>query len=590
MKRRKKEIGLFNILGMGKGHIAKMMSIELTIVAIVSILCGLGGGVLFSKLMLSLLMRLLGFPVQFGFEVPIAGVAITVLVFGIIFFLTLLTNLARIKVAKPIELLYGGQTGEKEPKIKWPLVVVGVLALGFGYYIALVTEDPLQAIVLFFLAVLLVILGTYCLMTAGSIAVLKIMKKNKKYFYQTSHFTNVSGMLYRMKKNAVGLANICILSTMVLVMVSGTSCLFIGLEDAIRTQHPRHIEIMMRNIDEYRVDTISSAMDQAMEDCGAVETKDSRILYMYQYLTCSNVQNRFQFRDDQVLDAMDAVVYLIPLSSYNQLQGCEKTLESNEALVYSPDESYGYDTIRFLDYEYQVVERPEIMNVEYNHLLQYAETYYIVLPDKQAVADVYTDMQNALIIDESDKVQFSGYQAYYGFDLEGDRDERIRVGQYLNERLMEVQIDSEYSANFFLRAAEDYRAEFFELYGGLFFLGLFLGTIFIMATVLIMYYKQISEGFEDKERFRIMSKVGMSRDEIKKTIRSQVLSVFFLPLLCACIHVAFAFKMLTRLLLVLNLTNAALFLACTIGTVIIFAIIYTAVYALTARAYYRIVQ
>ncbi len=582
MKRRKKEIGLFNILGMGKRHIGKMMCIETILIGILSIAGGLAVGILLSKLLLVLLLRVLNFSIPFGFEVSPVSVLVTVFVFSCIYLITLLTNLRRVHVAKPIELLYGGQQGEKEPKVKWPVAVIGLLTLGTGYTIAVVIKAPLQALMLFFVAVILVIIGTYCLFTSGSIAVLKILKKNKKYFYQTEHFTNVSGMLYRMKKNAVGLGNICILATMVLVMLSGTTSLFIGLEDEIRVQYPREIAVVMSTTDANGFEELTAEINEALKESNA-KTVNS-VCYYYKRvsgLVLSGTEFCLEYGD--ALLEEEAVINFITLEMYNKMQGASETLEADEVMIYVSDGNYSEAVVGFGGKEYRVKETLSELNVQYDHMIQYSDEYYIILPDEETLLTIITELYG-------EKIEFYGYMAYYGFDVNGDEEECARISDAVEQRVYSTVINSVYPASFWVRKAASYRDEFLQLYGGLFFLGVFLGIVFIMATVLIMYYKQISEGFEDKERFEIMQKVGMSRTEVRKTIRSQVLSVFFLPLICACIHVGFAFPMLTRVLKVLNLINTSLFLACTAGTVVLFSVIYAAVYALTARAYYKIVS
>ncbi len=580
MKRRKKEIGLYNILGMGKQHIARVMTIEIIYVALFSIAVGLFAGILLSKLMLALLLKMLAFRIPFGFEVSSVAVIITTVMFSGIFLVTLLLNLGRIHLSKPIELLYGGNVGEKEPKTKWLLAVIGFLSLGAGYYLAITIKEPLSALQLFFFAVMLVIVGTYCLFTTGSIALLKILRKNKNFYYKANHFTSVSGMLYRMKQNAVGLANICILSTMVLVMISTTVSLYLGMEDALHNRFPRNIEITASHMTEEQSNELAKIADEIIKSHGIVAENVTK--HRHKSCSCSQSDAYFSMSSEYVTgNSEDVVVYFIPLDDYNALQGSSEKLSANELIVYSPNAGYRDETVSFGPLKYNVKSVIPSLNIEANYSISTHDNYYFIVPDEQAIKDIY----GAWSIGSSSWTELN---YYYGFDAVTDGPGQITL---MNELSTAVSNDgSNNSPYVYVTSAEANKSEFLYVYGGLFFLGIFLGALFIMATVIIMYYKQISEGYDDKKRFEIMQKVGLSRDEVKRTIRSQVLTVFFLPLIAAGIHILAAFNMITKLLSVLNLSNVQLFALCTLGTIVIFAAIYGAVYAWTARAYYKIVS
>jgi putative ABC transport system permease protein len=574
IKRRKKELGLYNILGMGKRHIGKVMAYENLYTALFSIAAGIGLGILFSKLMLLLLYKLLDFDVPFGFSVSPIAITLTVILFAGIFFLTLIINLMHVHSSKPIELLRGSSVGEKEPKTKWVLTLIGLLTLGTGYAIALTIESPLKALVWFFGAVILVIIGTYCLFCAGSIAVLKILRRKKSYYYKTKHFISVSGMLYRMKQNAAGLANICILSTMVLVMLSSTVSLYFGLEDGLRAQFPRNIEVRSTQNGKEDYETVKSAIDSAVAEEG-IAVKNA-VRYRYKSFTFKQNGNSFAFdRYDTYADSDGAVVFFITLDEYNRMQNKNESLSQNELLVYSPNASYKYKDIYFGDIKYTVKSVPDELNVEAYFSLRYFDTYYFIVPSEQNIVTIYDNMTKGI-------GEWDGLSFYYGFDIEGNGETQLKAYNAISQKLA----DYDYSVS----SAEENRNQFLAIYGGLFFLGIFLGTLFTMATVLIMYYKQISEGYDDQKRFEIMQQVGISRSEIKSAIRSQVLIVFFLPLAVAAIHIAAAFNMITRLMALLNLTNVALFAWCTVGTILVFALLYAAFYTFTAKAYYRIVK
>lgn len=577
MKRRLKEIGLYNILGMGKRHIARVMSIETIFVALFTIVTGLLTGILLSKLMLALLLKLLTFTVPFGFEISPVALGVTALLFAGIFFATLLINLGRIGLSKPIELLYGGNVGEKEPKTKRLLAVIGFIALAVGYTIANVTDNPLQALGLFFIAVILAILGTFCLFTAGSIAVLKALRKNKGYYYKTKHFTSVSGMIYRMKQNAAGLANICILSTMVLVMLSTTVSLYIGMEDALRSRFPKSFEITVPHLSRDDADALERTIDRILtENKTAVRNV---ACYRYEGWTMTESGSRFTLLNEFIVTTPAGfTVIFIPLEDYNRLQGKAASLAEDELLLHISKGSYDGDSVSFGAAVYRIREKLPDLNVPEKYALSLNEVFYFIVPGEQTVRDIYAALGGT---------EWNGLSFYCGFDADGDGPSQRALAETLRRTLNTAGGED---VPVYVTNAEENRYTFLSVYGGLFFLGIFLGALFVMATVIIMYYKQMSEGYDDKKRFEIMQKVGLGREKIKATIRSQVLTVFFLPLAAAGIHIVAAFKMITKLLYLLNLNNVHLFAVCTLGTFALFAVVYAAVYALTARTYYRIVS
>uniref|UniRef100_UPI002608525A ABC transporter permease n=1 Tax=Clostridium sp. TaxID=1506 RepID=UPI002608525A len=549
IKRRKKELGLYNILGMEKKHIAKVLFLETFFVAIISIIVGLTLGILLSKLMFLVLLKLLNFKVQMGFFISIQSIAITAILFGIIFVLTLINNLRQIHLARPIELLKGSESGEKEPKTKWILTLFGVLCLVSGYYIALTTESPLGALNKFFLAVILVIIGTYALFTVGSIALLKILRKNKKFYYKTNNFINVSGMIYRMKQNAVGLANICILSTAVLVMLSTTVSLYIGMDNLLRTRYPRNISVSAKNV--------SNETSQILDNMITEEAKkldisiNNIVRYRSMPLIMTQDKNSFSVTSSESFSSTNiSMVNLISLSEYNRIQNQSATLNENEILLFSFRGKVVNDSISISGNEFKIKERINTLNTDGMDSAMLVNTYYIIVPDEETIQKVCLSSSES-----NDDTKDLSY--YYAFDTDSDAESEINLTFAIQDKLQEN------SVNGFAESLEESRESFFSLYGGLFFLGIFLGTLFIMATVLIIYYKQISEGYDDKNRFEIMQKVGMSKAEVKKSIGSQVLMVFFLPLVTAVIHIAFAFKVITKLLALLNLTNITLFAICT---------------------------
>lgn len=575
IKRRKKELGLYNILGMEKKHIAKVLFWETFFVALISMTLGLFLGIAVSKLMFLVLLKILQFKVPMGFIISTKSLIKTAALFGFVFVLTLMNNLRQIHLAKPVELLKGGQVGEKEPKTKWILTLIGILSLGVGYYIALTTEAPLAALNMFFLAAILVMIGTWALFTAGSIALLKMLRKNKKFYYKTNHFINVSGMIYRMKQNAVGLANICILSTTVLVMLSTTVSLYIGMEDMLRTRYPRDISINAKNVSKEKTEMINNLIkEQADKDNITLKN-----IVKYQSSSLPMIQDKNYFTDNgDYLDANNlGFLEFIPLSEYNDLENKSITLKENEVLLFTYRGEIAEDSINILGNEFKIKERINSMTVDGIASSIVVNGYFIIVPDEKTIEKIYASSTQA-----DGKMEDLSY--YFAFDTDDNAEKEIALTNEINSKINQISIDA------YCEGLEESRESFFSLYGGLFFLGIFLGALFIMATVLIIYYKQISEGYDDKERFEIMQKVGMSKEEIKKSIGNQVLMVFFLPLVTAIIHIAFAFKVIVKLLAALILTNVTLFAICTAGTIFVFAIFYAIVYFLTSQVYYKIVS
>ncbi len=542
----------------------------------ISIGVGLGAGILFSKLMILLLFKIITFEVNFGFEIPVAAVINTSVLFGGIFLLNLVYNVFQVHLSKPIELLKGSSVGEKEPKTNWLIAITGAVPLAIAYYIALTTESPLAALQLFFVAVVLAMIGTYCLFTAGSIALLKMLRKNKSYYYQLKHFIPVSGMIYRMKQNAAGLANICILSTAVIIMLSTTVSMYVGMEDLLRTRYPRNILVSAPNVSDEQAIKLDAAIEKQALDAGLIP-KD---VIRYRSMSFAVSQDGASFTQDHSNNFAAgniAMVVCLTADEYNRMENKSVSLDSSEALLYTLKGEIPGDTVNFNGFELSVKERLASLETEDNMSALLTNSYFLIVADVDTIKQIY----NSLNGNQGDMGELS---YYYGFDVAADKDAQISLVSALQKVLKEISVDC------YVEGAESARAGFYSIYGGLFFLGIFLGLLFIMATVLIIYYKQIAEGYDDRERFEIMQKVGMSRDEVKQAIKSQVLAVFFLPLVAAVIHIGFAFKVITKMLAVLNLTNVQLFAGCTALTILVFAVFYIIIYSLTARTYYHIVS
>ena len=578
VKRRKKEFGVFNILGMEKRHLAWVLGWETAYLALGSLVLGLLLGIIMDKAMYLLVGKIIGGGVPLGFFVSARVIGQTVQIFAVIFLLICINAIRQVHVADPIALLQAGNAGEKEPSTRWLLALAGLVSVGGGYYIAVTVSDPLASLLLFFVAVVLVIIGTYLLFTAGSIALLKILRKNRKYYYRTRHFVSVSGMIYRMKQNAVGLANICVLSTMVLVMVSTTTSLMIGMEDVVRERYPADIMVYFKEDAPQGNQAYIEAIRALQRERGLAVKNE--MAYLYLGLSASHEYKYEESHEIGVTSALDYMdeLFLITLDDYNAVMKERKTLEEGEVMVYSNRTSYDLPVFKLLGREYRVAEKLDSFVGNGQYSANMSNTIYIVVPDREALLEIY-DAQRELLGENARSIR-----QVYGFDMDADEEEQ---NAFYND-LLDCMAQNGISA--VTEARAEAKSSFISLYGGLFFIGVFLGVLFVMATVLIIYYKQISEGYDDRERFSIMQKVGMSRDEVKSAIHSQVVTVFFLPLIVAGIHVTAAFPLISKLLVLMQLTNTKLFIACTGACFLVFAVMYVFVYNLTARTYYRIVS
>ena len=589
IKRRKKELGLYNILGMEKRHIAKVVFLETLFNAVLSIAGGLLFGTVFSKLLTMFLYKLAGLSESIQFYVSVPGVIGSMILFGIIYASTLIYNLIQIGKAKPIDLLHSENAGEKEPKTKILMTIVGALCLAGGYYIAVTTENPISALSLFFVAVVLVIIGTYCLFTAGSIAVLKLLRKNKNFYYKSNHFTAVSGMMYRMKQNAVGLANICILSTMVLVMVSTTVSLYFGAEDELSARYPSSINATIRYTEEIGDATpLVEQFHQKIAESGRTITGEysySSLMFTASLLgdgTYDYSDNAYKNGGSNVaiITFMTREDFIKMTQNEDNIAQIKKVKEGTVEVIGFP--KYQKDTFSAFGKDYPVSMSYEMNKTDMSSIEGVADQCYYVLVDSQdTLQQIFFAQKEQLQDYASDLIQ------YVNIDIDGTEEEKLACESHLYE-LNAQHIDGPWKS-FYMECRDMSASEFYGLYGGLFFLGLFLGTMFLMVTVLIIFYKQISEGYDDKMRFQIMEKVGMSNREVKRSIRSQVRIVFFLPLVTAAIHVGFAFPMISRILKIFGLTNITLFVECMAGTILIFGAIYYFVFKMTSRTYYKIV-
>lgn len=594
MKRRKKELGVYNILGMEKIHIAKIMAWETVFSFLIAVGGGLITGIVFQKLLTMFLYRLTGLEAAIPFYISGWGCLHTAEMFGAIYVCILLYNLMQIRLSNPVELLHSGNTGEREPKTKIIQAVLGILCIVTGYYIAITTDNPVKAVSLFFVAVMLVIVGTYFLFNAGSIAFLKLLRENKRYYYQTRHFTTVSGMIYRMKQNAVGLANICILSTMVLVVISMTVCMYAGIEDELKTQYPAELELIFYDPDGQQdaqtFNRMADEIERVIKENGRVITGKQKGSYVGTAVAMTG--NKITALDRSAMDFSN--MYVLEIMTKDGFEEyMQETIPDipDGSVAVMMDSVYEQDTIVMGNTEYPVEQSMKFpIRDAVSEFV--GGSVILIVKDENALENMRKQLA-AMETEAYGEERTVDLTYVMNFDMSGTGEEKIACANAVRERVSEWQNDETNPKTMRLDCNVISRAEGHIDYetsnGGLLFLGLFLGSMFLMITVLIIYYKQISEGYEDKERFAIMEKVGMSNEEVKATIRSQVRMVFFLPLATAACHLAAAYPMLKKLLALVSLYNGTLFAWCLAGTVLVFGLIYLAVFIITSKSYYKIV-
>lgn len=584
VRRRYKEFGLYNVLGMNKLNISRILLWETLINALISIGGGVLLGIVFSKLAELGLLNIIGSDVDFTLGVSAVAIIFTVGLFGAIYLLIYLNAVIRINLSSATELVKSENAGEKPPKANWLLGIAGVVILGAAYYIAVSIKSPLTAITLFFFAVIMVIIATYLVFIAGSVLMCRILQKNKGYYYKKNHFVSVSSMSYRMKRNGAGLASICILATMVLVMISSTTCLYFGTEDSLRARYPRNVNVSVwyneqENMSDESVSAYRDKINAAAADVGMDNALDYRCIATSGVLVDgglrtgeASITNDFIFTYSSIAEA-----YIIPLSDYNAMSETKETLFDDEALVFAYRTDYTSDIFAVDDGTQFKVKK--VLNsmpcYSGDAMASIATGIYVVVSDKSFAEGDFTS-QNG-----------SSYSWKYGFDTALSDDEEMMLAQRIYGVIDRID---ENSINSSVESIAQNRAEFYELYGGLFFLGIILSIAFICAAVLIIYYKQISEGYEDARRFEIMQNVGMTKKEIRSSINSQLLTVFFMPLVFAGLHLGFAFPFIHKMLMLFNLNNLPLLIGTTVISFCAFALLYAVVYKITSNSYYNIVS
>lgn len=591
MRRRKKEFGLYNILGMNKWNIASILVWETLIIFIVSFSCGTFLGVVASKLAELGLVNMMNGDVSYPLTISVKSICNAFILFGVIFVFVLINAFRQIHASNAIELLHSENVGEKPPKANWFLGVAGIVLLIIAYYLAVTIENPIEALALFFLAVILVIVGTYLLFIAGSVLICRLLQKNKKYYYKANHFVSVSSMAYRMKRNGAGLASICILVTMVLVMLSSTSCLYIGTEDSFFMRYPQNIifnvsfetvqDMNSLSLSEIKNNISNHLLSLNEEKYGEVEYSLSEVSGEYRNGAVN--PNILNYGGGKMV-----TVYILSLENYNNLVGTNETLNVGEAIICSHIEDMG-DTFTIEGGKTVSIKKtgdiPECLDDSSMSAMGFG-VIVVAVPDLEA----YTEPLGKLAAYNGNKMLQNTW--HYGFDLKSSSDRQIEIYPDIlaNFRSLYKEGNPYNISSYAVQSAAENRDVFYGSNGGLFFLGILLSIVFIFATVLIIYYKQISEGYEDQARFEIMQKVGMTKKEIRKSINSQILTVFFMPLITAGVHLCFAFPFIKELLILFGIFNTKILIITTLITFLLFALFYAIVYKITSNVYYSIIS
>ena len=598
MRRRQKEFGLYNMLGMGKNHLSILLLWENGILFSVSMVGGLLSGILLSKLAELFMIMLMGGEATYTLRIDPKAFRDTWTIFIPVFAMIFVKGLIQIRRSSAVNLVKSDTVGEKPPRANYVLGIAGILILAGAYYIALSIKSPLIAMAWFFLAVCMVIVATYLLFISGSVMLCRLLQKNKRYYYKPNHFVSVSSMVYRMKRNGAGLASICILCTMVLVIMMGAGSLYVGQEESLNTRYPHEFAASVdfltegetKRYSEEKADYFYAQVDEVLNSYDVTPENAEQVLST---TATGMLKDRALILDPSTVDAantetMEYVtqIYLIPLSAYNQCMGTDKTLNSGEVFLHCVRRTYDAPVITLSDGTVLTVkEHLTDMMGSGEAAMQIIPSMFIVTDDIEAVMESFNKELGSMSGEYKCRLEVS-----YSFDADLSEEQQMELGEAIRERVRELDYTGDggfYSYNVACKAEE--RADFYGLFGGIFFLGIFLSILFLAATVLIIYYKQVTEGYEDEARFEIMRKVGMTAKDIRKSINSQMLTVFFLPLVTAAVHTAFAFPIVQKLLAIFNLRNTALSLMVTGVAIVIFGIFYGVIYKITSNAYYSIV-
>ncbi len=590
IRQRYREFGLYNILGMDKRNISKIMIWECLIVGFAAILSGLIIGIALSKLAELVLLNLLQMDATYELTIGIKSLWQTAFIYGVIYILLLFNSLIKIRRTKPLDLMKSSRVGEKILKRNWLYAIVGVIFLGIAYYLAVTIKEPLTAFAVFFAAVILVIGATYLLFISGSVVFCRLLQKNKKYYYNPNHFVSVSSMVYRMKRNGAGLASICILLTMVLVMISSTASLYFGAEDSLISRYPDGVNIRatfdnVEGISDENIETLRNKVKELSG--GQTEVTGLRTGEISGLFTDKGITIEMDSYIDFTFSTYDNVGYLsvVSLEDYNRMSKTNEVLADDECLLYCIRIGYKSDTFAMGDgkpYKVKKILDDFFADGEFNSLI--TPTICIVVNDFDSFIKPVSSMKNSA----GDPMMMYDWRC--GFDLDTSEKE-ISAANSIRESFRKAYIEEQNNIHSYsVESRESQRSDFFQTYGSLFFLGIMLSIVFLLAALLIIYYKQISEGYEDQSRFEIMQKIGMTKKDIRKSINSQMLTVFFLPLIFAGIHLAFAFPLVWKLLQLFNLNNMMFEIIVNVICFVIFGLLYALVYKITSNAYYAIVS
>lgn len=597
IRKRKKEFGLYSVLGMSKRNISVVLFYEVLFSFLISYALGIGVGIALSKLAELGLLNLIDAEINYAFSVPFPILRASALYFGAIFLLIYLNTLRQIRFAAAITLVKSEQSGEKPPKANWILGILGILLLGCAYYIAVSIQQPLEALMFFFVAVLLVIFATYLLMIAGSVLLCRILQKKKNFYYQSRHFISVSSMTYRMKRNGAGLASICILLTMVLVMIASSACLYFGKDAAIAARYPRDICITATRYGALQNDTsFTKDLSKAVEtvtDQGGISRRNVRNYCEYAisgYLEKSHVTCTLNSLSSLAFINYNKVaeVHFISLDAYNRSMGENETLRDGEAIVCAVKTDDIGDVFSVENVSYHVAKRIDYKALDFDgaSLSAVCANVFVIVND---VAQSAKALQH---FEDYDGTPMILLRWYYEFDLDDPVQDHQAIADEIEQYTREnVSFTNEIDrVNFYVNSRDGQKGDFLATFGGLFFIGILLSIVFLIAAVLIIYYKQISEGYEDQTRFAIMQKVGITKRGIRQSINAQMRTVFLLPITFAALHLTFAFPMIRKVLMLFGVFNTGLLVTTAGVSALICAAFYLIAYRLTSNVYYKIVS
>ena len=593
VKGRLKEFGLYSVLGMNRRNLGRIIFFETLISWLIAMTGGLIAGIGLSKLAELGFMRLIAVEVSYKFTLSVPSLVTTVIVYSVIFFLIYLNAVRRVRFASTINLIRSDKEGEKPPKANWVVGILGFVILASGYYIAIKIKQPLSALIWFFIAVILTIIGTYLVLIAGSVLLCRILQKNKKYYYKTTHFVSVSSMAYRMKRNGASLASICILLTMILVMISSTSALYINREETLMNHYPRHINAYASKYGYDKdygeiAEKLKNSIVEKTREYGATAKNET---YFFNYCLFGYFENSCLDLDINPMENFTTIdydkvaqVYFFDVDTYNRLTGENESLSEGKVIAVIDGKVDVNDELKIGKETFDVIKKTDNSKAKLRNAVStnVVSTIYVIVDDVDKAASLYKDYK-----DPTGSPMLSWYWVY-DFDIDLDEEHQTELGNKLN-KLMHDELTSKRFVNY-CDSRVYQRNDFIKTFGGLFFLGILLSIIFLVSCVLIIYYKQISEGFEDQSRFGIMQKVGMTKENIKKSINSQMLTVFLIPIIFACMHLAAVLPIIHKLLQLFGHNNMPLLLSCAGVCVLICGIFYAVIYKLTSNAYYKIVS